>query len=414
MLESKAMNERAYYTDSYTTMFQAAITERGEEDGRCFLVLDATYFYPTAGGQPSDRGTIEGIGIDDVVVRQGDGAILHYMERFPEGEIVTAVIDWQRRFDHMQQHSGQHVLSQAFIQVADAHTAGFHLSEESVTIDLDKENVSEATLAGAEALANQIVWQNRPIVVRWATREEAQALPLRKIPANGGERLRLIEIVDFDLTACGGTHVARTGEVGLIKITKQESRNKKTRIHFCCGERALAHYGSLNEVVLRLTTQLTTGAGELSASVRKLQDNEKEARRSLKQLQARLDMIEGEQLLGKAVAIGEDRLILHVFDGDEANKVRGLARSLARTERVIALFAVTGERTQLVFSRADDAAGSMKELLQIALQQLGSGSGGGNELFAQGAAEAAPAAEVGAALEAAAKRLSADGSSISA
>ena len=145
-------------------------------------MLDHTYFYPTSGGQPNDRGTIDGIPVIDVNVRKEDGAILHTVESIPEKQEVTAVIDWNRRFDHMQQHSGQHILSQAFIQVAGAQTIGFHLSDDSVTIDLDKEDVNQIHITEAERLANEIVWQNRPIVVRWATRQEAQNLPLRKIP----------------------------------------------------------------------------------------------------------------------------------------------------------------------------------------------------------------------------------------
>ncbi|MEJ2753492.1 MAG: alanyl-tRNA editing protein, partial [Chloroflexota bacterium] len=206
MLKSRIMGERSYYTDSYTSEFPARVVETQQTEGAFAVVLDRSYFYPTSGGQPNDTGTIDGIPVIDVQVRKEDGAILHMVESLPQSEEVTAAIDWRRRFDHMQQHTGQHILSQAFIQTHGAQTIGFHLSDETATIDLDVNKIDQEAINKAEDLANRVVWQNRPVVVRWATRQEAERLPLRKIPENGGEKLRLIDIVNFDLTACGGTH----------------------------------------------------------------------------------------------------------------------------------------------------------------------------------------------------------------
>lgn len=349
-------------------------------------------------------GTINGIPVLDVTVRKEDGAILHFLENVPQTNDVTAVVNWERRFDHMQQHTGQHILSQAFIQTAGAQTIGFHLGDETITIDLDQETIDQALIDKAEKLANEIVWQNHPVVVRWATLQEAQSLPLRKIPANGNEKLRLIDILDFDLTACGGTHVSRTGEVGLIKIIKRESRNRKLRIHFYCGQRAVAHHHSLNEIVHQLSTQLTTGAAELAASIARLQENDKESRRKIKRLQSQLDDLEVERLFDEGQKIGDVTLIVHVFEND-AGRARGIASRYTGRQAAVALLASTGDRTHLIFSRSADAPGNMKELLQIALQRLGSGSGGGSETFAQGAAAAADAQTVKRALEYAAEQL---------
>ena len=404
MLKSRIMGERSYYTDSYTSEFPARVVETQQTEGAFAVVLDRSYFYPTSGGQPNDTGTIDGIPVIDVQVRKEDGAILHMVESLPQSEEVTAAIDWRRRFDHMQQHTGQHILSQAFIQTHGAQTIGFHLSDETATIDLDVNKIDQEAINKAEDLANRVVWQNRPVVVRWATRQEAEYLPLRKIPENGGEKLRLIDIVNFDLTACGGTHVARTGEVGLIKVIKTETRNKKVRIHFCCGGRALLQYRLVNNVVQALSSQLTTGTKELSASVSKIQESEKETRRTLKRLRNELSEVEAQQLLDSGRKEGKITLVVHVLEG-EADRVRSLASRLVENEGTIALLASTGERTQIVFGRADDAPGNMKELLQAAFDKLGTGSGGGGDKFAQGIAPAADLESVQQALEDVAKQL---------
>jgi alanyl-tRNA synthetase len=380
------MNDRSYYTDSYTAEFSALVTEIYQDEQGSYVTLDKTYFYPTSGGQPFDTGTINDIPVTNISVREQDGAIVHTLKGLPETKEISAVINWERRFDHMQQHTGQHILSQAFIQLAGAQTVGFHLSEDTVTIDLDQETIEQSLIDEAEDLANEIVWQNRPVVVRWTTREGAETLQLRKIPQNGQEKLRLIDILDFDLTACGGTHVARTGEVGLIKIRKTESRNKKTRIHFSCGRRALVHYRSLNTVVNELTSQLTTGTADLSASVTKLQENEKESRRALKSLQDQLEEREAQELLQTGQKIGENTLIVHLFTGEYNDQLRGIAGHLTREKGIIALLGSVGERTHLLFTRSADASGMMKELLQITIKALGAGSGGGNAGFAQGSA----------------------------
>jgi alanyl-tRNA synthetase len=282
MLESTLMSERAYYKDSYTNRFKAVVIERLVHDGRPALILDRTYFYPTSGGQPCDLGKMNDVSVVDVLVHPQNGDVLHILENEVSADQVKAVIDWQRRFDHMQHHTGQHILSQAFVQIAAAETVGFHLSPSSVTIDLDKNSLSQAQREEAEQLANEIIWQNRPVKARTVNQKEIQSLPLRKIPPARDGRLRLIEIADFDLTACGGTHVARTGEIGLLKIIKQEKRGEKLRIEFRCGHRALLDYQQKHQIVTQLTTQLTTGANELSTAVVRLQADNKQSHRQLK------------------------------------------------------------------------------------------------------------------------------------
>lgn len=372
------MNRRRYYTDAATSKFTANISERVEENGRFAIILDQTYFYPTSGGQPHDTGTINGAAVVDVTVRETDGAILHWLDGAVDDGTITAVIDWQRRFDHMQQHTGQHILSQAFIQIANAETVSFHLSPETVTIDLNVAQVNPSQLARVEQLANQIVFENRPIGVRFVTLAEARTLPLRKIPPTRDGRLRLVEIENFDLNACGGTHVERTGGVGLIKIIKSERRNEQVRIEFCCGGRALADYGTKNALLLDLSATLTTGYANIPDSVEKLREENKQNGRLLKKLRTDLLGYEAEQLLKNG------SLITHVFDDKDADDLRLLGRQLSQHDGIVALLGSTaGGKVQLLFSRHADAGGDMNQLLRVAFREI-SGGGGGSPILAQG------------------------------
>ena len=274
---------KLYYQDAYTTRFEATIVERIRQDNKTAVILDKTYFYPTSGGQPFDLGTLQNIPIYNVTVREEDDAVLHWIDTTElwQNE-VTGQISWARRFDHMQQHTGQHILSQAFIQVAQAETVGFHLSDNSVTIDLHTGNLNPSQVEEAEHLANQIIWQNRAIHTRSVTVEQAKQLPLRKLPPVRNGRLRLVEIEKFDLSACGGTHVRQTGEIGIIKIVKLERQNNKLRVEFCCGNRALFDYRLKNSIVNQLSTELTTGPAEIVDSVVRNKEESKENRRTLK------------------------------------------------------------------------------------------------------------------------------------
>ena len=387
----RIMNNRAYYLDSYTIQFDARVVERLAVDNHPGIVLDKTYFYPTSGGQPFDKGKMNEVAVIDVLVRTQDGAVIQLLEHELNGDQVSAVIDWQRRFDHMQHHTGQHILSQAFIRVADAQTIGFHLSQASVTIDLDKKELTSDQIEEAEIVANEIIWQDRPVTIRSVSVEEAKHLPLRKIPTTRNGNLRLVDIEDFDVTACGGTHVARTGEVGVIKIIKQERRGDKQRIEFCCGKRALRDYRQKHEIVVELSTRMTTGGSKLNTAVKRLQDENKQLRRQIKKQQAELSRLEAAHLLSQGAQLGDTTLVTSVFSDRDPGQVRALGSQLIRHDGVIAFLGVAGNRTQLIFCRAASAPGNMKNLLSTALSKLGSHSGGGSETFAQGVA---PAAEV--------------------
>ncbi len=388
--------KRLYYEDAYTTRFKARIVERVRVENdtavATAVVLDKSYFYPTSGGQPFDKGFINDVPVLDVTIREKDGALLHWISK---GDIwsddIVADIDWARRFDHMQQHTGQHILSQAFIRVANAETLSFHLSDETVTIDLDATLVQPEHIEQAEFLANQVIWQNRPVRIRAATTEEAQQLPLRKIPPGRDGRLRLIEIEDFDIIACGGTHVSATGEVGLIKIVKLGRVGANLRVEFCCGRRALQDYRQKNSVVNRLTAVLTTGADEIVDSVTKLQEEVKEARRQIKRQQTSLIQLEADSLLAQGKKKNATTIITCVYADAEsdANHLRTLASRLTKEGNVVALLGLAGEKCVLIFSRSAAAPGDMNQLIKPALQILGSASGGGSAEMARGGGPAA-------------------------
>src|SRR5262249_53879968 len=214
------MTDRLYYTDSTLTDFDASVVDARVVGDRPHVVLDRTAFYPTSGGQPFDTGCLGGVPVVDVFDRD-DGEVVHVLGAPLNGTTsVRGAVDWARRFDHMQQHTGQHILSAAFDREVAARTTSFHLGAEAATIDLDRE-LTPSQIAAAERAANWVVWEDRPVTVRFATAEEASRLPLRKEPVRTG-RLRLVEVTDFDLSACGGTHVQRTGMIGVIAVAGWE------------------------------------------------------------------------------------------------------------------------------------------------------------------------------------------------
>lgn len=391
--------ERLYYHDAYATTFEANIVERIREDDQLAVVLDKTCFYPTSGGQPADRGQLNGRAVTDVYVREEDDAIVHVLAQEVWDDEVKGAVEWGRRFDHMQQHTGQHILSQAFISVADAHTVGFHLSDSTVTIDLNRANLSPANIEKAELLANRIIWENRPVKVRLVTQEQVQQLPLRKIPELNAQQYRLVEIEKFDLTACGGTHVSRTGAVGLIKIVKVERRGEQLRVEFCAGRRALADYGQKHRLVSQLAADFTTGYWKLPEVIATLRSEAADNERLLRQQTEKLLAYEARDLLANARSVASTRIVTAAFSDRDPAHLPILANHVIAEPGVVALLGLAGAKSRLLFARSDDAPGQMNSLLKQALHVLGNGGGGGSETFAQGGGPAAPIERVEQALQ---------------
>jgi alanyl-tRNA synthetase len=398
------ISERLYYTDSYTTSFEARIVEQTSHQDQPAVVLDRTYFYPTSGGQPHDTGTLGGIPVVDVSIRDVDGAVLHVLERSLDAGRVTGTIDWPRRFDHMQHHTGQHILSQAFVRVADAATIGFHLSSDSVTIDLDKPAIDPALVDEAEDLANQIVAENRPVRAWFPSDDELARLDLRKVPDVDG-KFRVVLVDDFDANACGGTHVSHTGEIGLIKVLRVDRRGESVRVEFRCGARALRDYREKHALMSQLAAELTTGYWEVPAALDKLREENKALRRDVKALRGAVLDHEAELLWQGAGRDGGHALVVRAFADRDVADVRQLVQTLIAHPATVALCGVAGEKAQLILARSDDLPFDMVAALKRALAVLGVDRGGGRPSFAQGGGASAGPDAVTAALRAAAETI---------
>lgn len=395
------MTERLYYTDSYCTCFSARVSERLAWENHPAVVLDRTAFYPTSGGQPADQGTLGEVAVLDVVVREEDGAVVHVLERpLPEGmgEEVEGALDWPRRFDHMQQHTGQHVLSAAFEQILDADTVGFHLGAEVSTVDVNVPRLDPAAVASVEELANQVVWEDRLVGARFVDAGELDTLPLRRPPTVEGP-VRIVEMADFDVNPCGGTHVARSGEIGLIKIVRLDYRGSETRVEFLCGGRALRDYRAKNAMVNQLAGSLTVGHWELDQAVGRLQDETKQLRHDLRRARKQLLKVEAAELAEAATVHGPYRVVRRVWErpGKLPADLRALAQELARRFDVVALLVGVGERTHLCFACTEGMELDVAALLRNACAQLG-GKGGGQPHLAQGSAPTTDPARIEAVL----------------
>jgi alanyl-tRNA synthetase len=387
------MTERLYYTNAYCTCFSARVIERVTWDGRPAVVLDRTAFYPTSGGQPADLGVLGGVAVVDVQAR-GDNAVIHVLESpLPKDEKeIEGEIDWSRRFDHMQQHTGQHVLSAAFERILDADTVGFHLGTDVSTIDLNVPRLAPEAVTPVEGLVNQVVWENRPVNVRFVDSDELAALPLRRPPAVDGP-VRIVEVSDFDVNPCGGTHVARTGEIGLVRIARLDYRGDETRVEFLCGSRALRDYRAKSAVINQLATMLTVGYWELDQAVERLQGEAKQLRTDLRRTREGLLKVEAAELFEAAVPRGAYRVVQQVLQGRDPGELRALAQELTRRFEVSVLLAGVGERTHLCFACSEGVDLDMAALLQEACAQLG-GKGGGKPHLAQGSAPTTDSARV--------------------
>jgi alanyl-tRNA synthetase len=400
------MTTRLYYDDSQARAFEARITEYLTHDGQPAVVLDRTLFYPTGGGQPHDTGTLDGVPVVEVVARQPDLAVVHVLAHAlpADREQVRGELDWARRFDHMQQHTGQHILTQALVTVCEANTVGFHLSPASVTIDLDRTDLTPAQLAEAERLANQVVWDDQPVTARiYATVDQLRAagVRMRRLPDHiATDGLRVVEIGTFDATACGGTHVRASGQVGVIKLLKAEKRGDKLRVEFACGGRALADHAERLTVTQRLTAQLTAGLADLPELVKRLQDQLADAQRAYKQANQILLEQHADALLASAAPVGGVRVVRWATDQHDAEALRGVAKRMTAHAGVVALLGCAGEKAHLVLARSADLATlNLNPALKAAFAVLGGGRGGGSPDFVQGGGVPATVAQCEAALQ---------------
>jgi alanyl-tRNA synthetase len=375
------MTERLYYRDSSLLRFTGTVIESGTLRSRPFVVLDRTAFYPTSGGQPFDRGHLGGREVVEVLDREDDGAVLHFTsDSVPVGTVVDGEIDAARRLDHMQQHTGQHVLSAAFLRTANVPTVSFHLGADVSTIDVTGD-VETAAIARAEDEANRVVFADRDVVVRFVTAEEAAMLPLRKEPSRTGT-LRLVEVPDFDLSACGGTHVSRTGAIGNIAVSAWERYKGGTRVSFVCGGRAVRVFRELRDASTATSRLLSVQTGELPEAVARLQAEARDVRLQARALGEQLARFEASALRSSAVDLNGHRIVARVLDKDQA-ALKLLAQEAAADGGPAVLLVSTTRPASLVVARGGDSDIDASAVLKAIVTRLG-GKGGGRPEFAQG------------------------------
>ncbi len=392
------VTERLYYSDSHLIEFEARVVDVTDRvSGWTAIVLNRTAFYPTGGGQPSDTGTLGGLRVVECI-DDGDRGVLHVVQGVTPAldAIVRGRVDWPRRLDHMQQHTGQHILSQAFVTLFNAPTRGFRVLETSCEIDVELREPTTEKIERAVELANNVIWEDRAITIRNVSSEEASELALRKEPSREGE-LRLIEIDGFDLTPWGGTHAYRTGEIGVIVVRSWERAKGLTRIDFVAGTRALADYRKANRSAREVAALFSAGRDDVPQLAAQILEENKELHRQVRLLDEIAAEVEAQKLLSsareivvnrgvepKAGVIGGARLVTHIFDARDAESLKKLAQALIANPGTIALLASRDKDTgRLVFARSTDAAGDMNALMREACAML-DGRGGGRADLAQG------------------------------
>jgi alanyl-tRNA synthetase len=388
------MTDRLYYHDSFLYDFEAEVHETTETP-RPAVVLDRSAFYPTSGGQVFDTGWLTTdaakLRVTEVADRE-DGKVVHYIDAVKDikpGTHVRGLIDPARRRDHMQQHSGQHVLSAAFVRLHNLPTVSFHMADDYCSIDLDTPTLTKEQIESAERLANEIILENRPVEIRFVNRDEAGKLGLRKIPVADRDELRIIDIKDFDLSSCGGTHVNQTGQIGCVLLRKAEKVRQGWRVEFVAGQRAVA-------TARRDFATLTESAALFSAHIYEVPQHAQRAldeirvlRKEREHAQEELAAAHAAALLAEVPETKDRRVIVRTFADRELNFIKLLAQKLTRqSSNVIALLATTSPQPSLVFAQSPSGQQSgqpidMGALMKETMTRLG-GRGGGSKDMAQG------------------------------
>jgi alanyl-tRNA synthetase len=375
------VTERLYYTDASCLEFDGTVVASDTIDGRAAVVLDRTAFYPTSGGQPFDVGTLDDVAVTDVVDLE-DGRIAHVVSRpIDPGRVVHGRVDAARRFDHMQQHTGQHILSAAFDALHGARTVGFHLGAVVSSLDLDTPLGPEA-IAAAESAANRVVWEDRRVSIRFASPDEAASIQLRKEPARTGP-LRIVEVEGYDRSACGGTHVATAGQVGVIAVKSWEKLRGGIRLEFVCGRRALGEFRALRDSVAGCIRLISVAPDELPASIERLQQDNKAQQRAVRGLQEQLSAHEAAAMVARAQRIGAVTVVIEAPEGWDQPGLKALAAQAIASPGVVAVLCSAAEPRALVVGRSPDLPFDAAALLKTLIARFG-GKGGGKPDLAQG------------------------------
>jgi len=380
------MTTRLYYTNAYQTEFTATVTTVTTSHGQPAVILDQSCFYPTSGGQPNDTGVLGGKAVIDVIVDE-QGEVLHLLADplAPEQawETIAGRIDWARRYDHTQQHSGQHLLSQLFYQRFGFETVAVHFGAVESTLDLATPELTLAQIETIEQDAMQLVYAALPIKAYFVSDQELHTIPLRRPPKVTGT-IRIVEIDGFDYSACGGTHCRTTAEIGPIKLTKIERRRGQVRITFLCGQRAWRDYQAKHGLITAAANLFSNEITQVPALVERNLTQIKELQQTIDGLQAEVLRAEAMQLLSRASLVNGYRLLSQQFTDREVNLVKQLALQVQQQPCALCLFSIQqGEKATLIFARSADLPIHVGHLLRDVLREVG-GKGGGREDFAQG------------------------------
>ena len=374
--------ERLYYNDPQLLEFDANVVNTINLGERYGVVLDRTAFYPTSGGQPNDVGLLNETSVVDVYEDEATETVVHVTTQPINNAVgVHGVIDPARRRDHMQQHSGQHVLSQAFVELFNWPTVSFHLGVAASTIDLPVESVSREQASKAEDLANRIVQENRPVAVQYVASENIADAGLRKPTERTGD-VRIIDIAGFDKSACGGTHVRMTGEIGPILITRIERAKKQTRVEFLCGGRVVRYARDANRVLEAISQTISSPPLEAAAAVKSVWNDLQESRKHVQELESKLLDVEAAQFPV------EHGVASAVFDNRGIDTVKLLAQKICVRPGIVALFVDKSDQIRIVFARSNDLTADVSTILKRTIERFG-GRGGGKPNLAQGGGLAA-------------------------
>jgi alanyl-tRNA synthetase len=372
------VTERLYYRDSFLREFDARVVSCEKAGERWKVVLDRTAFYPTSGGQPHDTGKIGGAPV--VEVADAEEHVVHYLSTEVAPGPVRGEIDWARRIDHMQQHTGQHLLSAAFIELFKFQTVSFHLGKETSTIDLEAREIVPRHLEEAERRTNEIIFDDRVVSVTFGTAEELSAAGIRK-KVNREGILRAIEVDGFDRQPCGGTHLARTGQAGLLLIRKVERRRELWRVEFVCGYRALGTARADFATLTQAASLLSCGVPEVPRMLGKMIEERREEHTALKRAEERMAELEARALLAAQPA--DDGAILSAVLDEASTAYLALLAAKIVHEANVAVLLASRASGHVAFAQSKGMAGDMGVVLRASLKEFG-GKGGGGKDFAQG------------------------------
>ena len=377
------LKNRLYYLDPYCKSFQTHIVKETQDtEGNNYVVLDNTAFYPTGGGQPHDTGSLNGVSV--LNVEEVDGEIRHFVaESLGSVNQVEGIVNWARRFDHMQQHAGQHILSAAFVELFEFPTVSFHLGKDIVSIDLDTEEITSKQLETVEKLSNEIILENRSIETKWVTEAELEQYPLRKQLAVTDE-IRLVVIPEYDYNGCGGTHPSTTGQVSALKILSTEKHRGRTRVYFVCGKRILKQLHRKTGILADASKLLSAPEEGINATIQKLLETNHLLVKSLEETQEALLAFEAKALLNTQ----KQGVVKAIFVGRTVQQLQKIAKLLVTEsdETIVLLVAENENRLQFVAARGALVKISMKQVSSATLPII-NGKGGGSDAFVQGGGE---------------------------